>query len=321
VLTPALVVDVAAADRNIARVAHLPVRPHLKAHKCTTLLRRQLTGHGVTCATAFEALVLARAGFDDVLLANEVASPAARALLAEAAALTRLTVCADDRAHVELLRGLPVEALVEVDVGQGRCGVAPGDAVALAREVVEAGLRLRGLQGYEGHAQLDPSREARAAAVARTTAVLTGERDALRAAGLPCELLTGGGTGTLDLHTALDDLQAGSYVLGDATYGALRLGFEQALHLRTTVLHRRGDHVVLDAGWKAASAEYGLPRAPGLTVTGLSDEHATARLDGTRELQVGDLVDLVPAHVDPTVALHPVLHTTTGAAWPVDARR
>lgn len=339
VATPALVVDLAAVDANIDAAARtlrdgVRLRPHLKAHKCTRLLARQLgpgsRAAGVTCATAWEAQVAAAAGLDDLLVANEVADAAALGALRAAAELARVTTCVDDPRHVALLaeHGVACEVLVEIDVGQGRCGLPPGDGaiVALARAVHEApGLTLRGLQGYEGHAVLLPGAQERAGNVDRAGTILAAERYRLLAAGLPCELVSGGGTGTLAL-SALDEVQAGSYVLMDGAYGRLGLPFAQALFVRSTVVSRRGDRVVLDAGLKALSAEYGMPRGDGLAeVSSLADEHATATVAPGSALEVGDAVLLVPAHVDPTVNLHGALHVVGPdgdvEAWPVDARR
>jgi D-serine deaminase-like pyridoxal phosphate-dependent protein len=342
--SPALLVDVRVCDRNIALAAGhfadgpVRLRPHFKAHKCTTLLHRQIAAgscSGVTCATAGEAEVLAAAGFEDVLVANQVADPEGLAALARAASRARVTACADDPRQVELLvaAGFRGGVLVEIDVGQGRCGLAPGspDVIDLARAVVAApGLELRGLQGYEGHAVLLAERGDRDGHVRSAAAILIAERARLEAAGVPCEVVSGGGTGTFDLAAAagaLDEVQAGSYVLMDASYGRLGLPFEQALFCRTTVLHRRGTRVVLDAGLKALSAEYGMPAAvePGLVVQSLSDEHATAAVPEGCALQVGDTTLLIPAHVDPTVNLHPWLHAIgdDGAVerWAVDGRR
>jgi D-serine deaminase-like pyridoxal phosphate-dependent protein len=312
------------------------LRPHFKAHKCTRLMARQVgpgRGEGVTCATAHEAEVLARAGFDDLLVANEVADPGGLAALERAAARADVTVCVDDPRHVELLRGTSASlgVLVEIDVGQHRCGLAPGDPalVDLARLVTATpDLRFRGLQGYVGHAVLLPDRDERARHVDAAAAILRAERARLEAAGLPCELISGGGTGTLDLGAgALDEVQAGSYVLMDSSYGALDLGFEQALFCRATVVSRRGDRLVLDAGLKALSAEYGMPRSAdeSFEVESLADEHAVARVGSDVPLGVGDGVLVVPAHVDPTVNLHAVLHVIgedgVVEIWPVDGRR
>jgi len=174
--TPCLVVDAAAAGRNIRRCADFfaaqraALRPHFKAHKCTTLMRQQLAAGscvGVTCQTSWEALVLARAGFPDILIANQVVDAAALDELAEAAAIARLTVAVDDDAQVGLLaaaasrHGVPVGVLIELDVGAGRCGLPLGDPslVPLAEQIARQDrLSFRGLQAYEGHAVLRDSR-------------------------------------------------------------------------------------------------------------------------------------------------------------------
>jgi D-serine deaminase-like pyridoxal phosphate-dependent protein len=327
--TPALVVDAAAADRNIA-AADVRLRPHFKAHKCPQLMRRQLAGgdcSGVTCATAWEAEVAARAGLhDDILVANQVADPGGLEWLRRAAAHARITVAIDSPRHVELLRGIECAVLIEIDVGQQRCGLDPADEAAIVAlaELVRAtpGLTFRGLQGYEGHAVLLPERPSREQQVARAAAILNRLRTVL-----DCELVSGGGTGTYDLSTHLDEIQAGSYVLMDASYDRLDLPFEPALVCRTTVVSRHGTRAVCDAGLKALSAEYGLPRAvdPAIEVIGLADEHATLRVEAASPPAVGDAVLLIPAHIDPTVNLHGALHAVeadgTVQRWPVEARR
>lgn len=335
--TPALVVDLPAAERNVARMAgafadgRTKLRPHFKAHKCTELMRRQLAGGqctGVTCATAHEAVVLAEAGFEDVLVANQVADPGGLEALARASLQTRLTVCVDSRRHLDLLTatGASLEFLVEINVGQDRSGLPPGSDELLEVATGSASVTFRGLQGYEGHAVLLAERGERAGHVARAADILKAERARVEDAGIGVELVSGGGTGTYDLAEdagALDEVQAGSYVLMDASYGRLGLPFEQALFCRATVVSRQGERIVLDAGLKALSREYGLPRADGIEITSLADEHATGTT--SLDLRVGDAVLLVPAHVDPTVNLHPHLHAVaadgTVERWPVDARR
>jgi D-serine deaminase-like pyridoxal phosphate-dependent protein len=337
--TPALVVDLVAADGNIAAASdyfagrNTRLRPHFKAHKCPELLRRQLAGGdcaGVTCATAWEAEVVARAALhDDVLVANEVADPGGLASLRRAAESARVTVAIDSPRHVELLAGLELEVLIEVDVGQNRCGLDPADEdaiVDLARLVdATPGLTFRGLQGYEGHAVLLLERPSRLEQVERAAGILKRLRSLLE-----CEIVSGGGTGTYDLSTeagALDEIQAGSYVLMDASYDKLDLPFALALACRATIVSRNGTRAVCDAGLKALSAEYGLPRAvdPGIEVVGLADEHATLKLARDNPLAVGDAILLIPAHVDPTVNLHAALHAVeadgTVYRWPVAARR
>jgi D-serine deaminase-like pyridoxal phosphate-dependent protein len=346
--TPCLVVDAAAATRNIQRCAAFfsghpaALRPHFKAHKCTTLMRQQLAAggcSGVACQTSWEALVLARAGFPDILIANQVVDAAALGELAQAAAIARLTVAVDDAAQVDLLatvargRGVSLGVLIELDVGAGRCGLPFGDAslVPLAERIARQDrLSFRGLQAYEGHAVHRDSREVRATLVRQAAHQVRHEQARLTAAGFDCEIISGGGTGTYDLAAqagALTEIQAGSYVLMDGRYGTLDLPFEPALYCVTTVISRRGSRAVLNAGLKELTVEYGMPaiQAPGARITALSDEHAQVRLaPGPGDLAVGDKVLVIPAHVDPAVNLYDRLFAWDGdtvTEWEVDGRR
>ena len=346
--TPCLVVDAAAAGRNIQRCAaffagqQAALRPHFKAHKCTTLMRQQLAAGGcagVACQTSWEALVLARAGFSDILIANQVVDAAALDELAEAAAIARLTVVVDDAVQVDLLaaaagrRGVSVGVLIELDVGAGRCGLPFGDAglVPIAERIARQDrLGFRGLQAYEGHAVHRDSREVRATLVRQAAHQIQQERARLAAAGFDCEIVSGGGTGTYDLAAqagALTEIQAGSYVLMDGRYGTLDLPFEPALYCAATVISRHGSRAVLNAGLKELTVEYGMPaiQAAGARVTALSDEHAQVRLTPEQGgLAVGDKVLLIPAHVDPAVNLYDRLFAWDGAEvteWEVDGRR
>ncbi|SRR6266508_459009 len=344
--TPCLIVDVAALTRNLRRAANhvagtrVKLRPHFKAHKCTALLRRQLEAggcSGVTCATAAEALVLAEADFDDILVANQIVDRHALATLAAAAGRAHVTVAVDSHVHVGLLQrlaakeGVDLDVLIEVDVGLHRGGLPPrsADLLSLAVAVAHApGLSFAGLQGYEGHAVFVADRAKRRRLVNAAANVLEHERDRLAAAGFPCRLISGGGTGTFELAIEAgvhDEVQAGSYPLMDVRYLTLHLMFEPALYCLASVISRRDDRAVLDCGLKSLSAEYGLPKAttPQIECLDLSDEHTQVRLHGVN-LAVGDRVTLIPGHVDPTVNLHDTLFVVDDdevQPWAVDGRR
>jgi D-serine deaminase-like pyridoxal phosphate-dependent protein len=347
-MTPCLVVDEAAASRNIQRGAaffsgqRASLRPHFKAHKCTALMRRQLAAGGCTgvaCQTSWEALVLARSGFTDILIATQVVDAAALDEAAEAAAQSRLTVVVDHEAQVDMLtraasrHRVPIGVLIELDVGTGRCGLPFGDAslVPLAERIAGHDLlSFRGLQAYEGHAVHRDSREVRATLVRQAALQIQHEQARLAAAGFSCPVVTGGGTGTYDLAAqagALTEVQAGSYVLMDGRYGTLDLPFESALYCVATVISRRHSRAVLNVGLKELTVEYGMPviQDPGARVTALSDEHAqVSLLEGHSALDIGDKVLLIPAHVDPAVNLYDRLFAWTGTGfteWEVDGRR
>ncbi len=290
-------------------------------------MRRQLAGGdctGVTCATAWEAEVAARAGLhDDILVANEVADPGGLASLRRAAEHARITVAIDSPRHLELLDGIDCRVLIEINVGQDRCGLDPGDEAAIVALAERAGERFRGLQGYEGHAVLLPERPSREEQVERAATIL----NRLRARARLRARLRRRHRARSTSPTHLDEIQAGSYVLLDASYDELDLPFEVALACRTTIVSRNGTRAVCDAGLKALSAEYGLPRAvdPAIEVVGLADEHSTLKLAPDSDLRVGDAILLIPAHIDPTVNLHAALHAVeadgTVHRWPVEAAR
>ena len=323
--TPALVVDAAALDHNLATMATaLPgarMRPHVKAHKCTALARRQAeVGHpGFTCATIREAEGLAAAGLgQDVLVANEVVD--ARRLGALVAAGHRITLAVDSEATIDAaVAGGVREVVIDVNVGLPRCGCRPADAGALADRARAGGLEVRGVMGYEGHvvgvADLARRREETEAAMALLL-------EAHAAVG--GELVSAGGTGTYDLNTWATEIQAGSYALMDSAYGGLHLPFRQALHVLATVISVSDGWCVADAGLKAFGMDHGNPSVEGGTVWFCSDEHLVFAPDPGAPRAVGDRVRIVPAHVDPTVAYHEHLYVLEGddvvEVWPVDLR-
>lgn len=347
--TPCLLVDLAAVDRNIAAAVSMcensgvRLRPHFKAHKCTTLLRRQTAAgscSGVTCQTASEALVLASAGFSDILVANEVVDPAAVNTLAQAAAQSSVSVAVDCLDHVRILeraaerRGVTFGVLIELDLGIGRCGLPANseELLVLAHAIGKAeALHFRGIQAYEGHVVFREDRKVRETLLWQAYSQILHERQRLEDSGFECELVSGGGTGTIDLAVmanVVSEIQAGSYVLMDARYAAMGLGFEPAIYVAARVISRRSvDSGVLDVGLKETSVEYGLPRPTdgAVRVLGLSDEHARFTVPAGDWPRIGEVLLLVPAHVDPTVNLHDALFVWEGtddlAVWPIDGRR
>lgn len=328
--TPALCVDVDALQRNIDRMAaffrdrECGLRPHVKAHKTPEIAKRQaLAGAaGFTCATIGEAEILADHLFSDLLIANEILDPTKVDRLRALAERTLVTVAVDSLEGVELLRHLPIGALVDVNVGMPRCGVAPSGAVEIARAIEESEMHLRGVMGYEGHAQAldDPGKREHVAT--KSMAVLLDVVDSLRRAGLDVSVVSAGGTGTYDITGAIPgvtEIQAGSYALMDTRYGRTRPEFEEALRCLTTVLSVGPGIAVLDAGLKTLAVDHGNPELEDgfpASVMFLSDEHTTvATSDGFRA-RPGDRVWLRPSHVDPTVNLHDRLYVIrrTGVA-------
>jgi D-serine deaminase-like pyridoxal phosphate-dependent protein len=322
--TPALIVDAEAFDHNLATmsVAHpgSRLRPHVKAHKCTAIARRQAdAGHrAFTVATPREAIGLAAAGLgDDILVANEVVDPRRLAALSE---LECITVAVDSEATIEAASSAGITScLVDVDVGLPRCGCDPADAGRLADLARSRGLEVRGAMGYEGHLMMVEDRQLQRAEVERAMEILRRAH-----ANIGGDVISAGGTGTYDLHdaTGITELQAGSYALMDTHYGRLGLPFRQALFVVGTVISVRPDHAVADVGLKALGMDHGNPGMIGGDVWYCSDEHVTfTPHDGAR---VGDRVRVVPAHVDPTMAMHTTARLVRGdevlETWPIDLR-
>ena len=329
--TPALVVDAAALEHNLATMARaLPggrCRPHVKAHK-TTALARQQREHGhvtFTCATAREMIGMARAGLgDDLLLANELVDE--DRLKALAALDARVTVAVDSRRTVTAAADAGLtECLIDVNIGLPRCGCAPDEAGPLAELAASRGLSVRGVMGYEGHVVGLTDRDERVRQTAECMALLRQAHDAVGG-----DLISAGGTGTFDINTVATEIQAGSYALMDTAYGALDLPFRRAVAVAATVVSTNpaGGYAVADCGLKSLGMDHGNPTIDDATVWFCSDEHVTFSINddggGARLPAVGDRVSVWPAHVDPTVAYHERMHLTDGEqvvdTWDVDLR-
>ncbi len=318
--TPALVVDADGLAHNLATMAAaLPgprMRPHVKAHKCTALARRQAAhGHRTfTCATIREMEGMAAAGLgEDLLLANEV-TDARRLGRLDA----RVTVAVDSTATVDAAAAGGVrEVLIDVNVGLLRCGCAPDDAGRLADHARRKGLAVRGVMGYEGHVVGLDDRATRESLCEDSMQLLLAAHRAVGGT-----VVSAGGTGTFDCNRWATEIQAGSYVLMDTAYAKLGLPFRQALSVLATVISVSAGYAVADCGLKALGMDHGNPMVQGGTVWFCSDEHITFAPE--QPLRVGDRIRVWPAHIDPTVAYHAEMHLVSGTiveeTWPVDLR-
>ena len=355
--TPCLVLDLDALERNIKKMGDIAKamgvrhRVHGKMHKSVDVakLQESLGGScGVCCQKVSEAEVFARGGIKDVLVSNQVRDPAKIDRLARLPKLgARTIVCVDEIANVADLsaaamrHGTEIEVLVEIDCGAGRCGVkTTPDVVAIAQAVAAAaGLKFAGIQAYQGamqHMDLYADRKAKIdIAVAQVADAVAG----LRAVGLECDIVGGGGTGSYSFEGTsgvYNELQCGSYAFMDADYGRIldkdgkRIDqgeWENALFLLTSVMsHAKADKAIVDAGLKAQSVDSGLPVVFGRTdvkYVKCSDEHGVID-DPAGVLKVNDKLRLVPGHCDPTCNVHDWYVGVRGGVvevvWPVSAR-
>ena len=327
--TPALLLDADALEHNLATMAALlpgaRLRPHVKAHKCTTLAARQVAhGHrSFTLATIREVEGMAQAGLGhDLLLANEVAD--ARRLGAVVAAGARVTLAVDSPDTITAaVAGGVREVVIDVNIGLPRCGCDPGEAGRLADLARKQGLAVRGVMGYEGHLMmvLDPT-EQRSRVEASMQQLLRAHSD------VGGDLISAGGTGTHHVNTWATEIQAGSYALMDSAYTQHGFNLRQALWIEATVIARNPKGwAVADSGLKANGMDHGNPSIPGAEVLFLSDEHVTFRPDADGPLAavgVGSRLRMIPAHCDPTVAYHDAMWLVQGDEvldrWAVNLR-
>ncbi len=346
--TPALCLDADALERNIAFMAGFlsdkaaRLRPHFKTHKCPAIAWQQLRAGaiGITCAKLGEAEVLAQAGIQDILIANQLIGTAKIARLVNLARHTRVITATEDAAHVTELaeaaqaKGVRLRTIIEVDVGMGRCGTAPGEAtLRLAQTICQLpALQFEGLMGYEGHAVMIADLAERRRVAEASLAQLVDTAELLQAHGIAVQIVSAGGTGTFEItgcYPGITELQCGSYATMDAKYSSIGLGFEPALTVLAQVISTQAaDHAVIDAGIKTMTTEFGLPQVAsptGWEVARLSEEHGILRRqDKGLPLRRGDRVELIPSHGCTTINLHDAYMVTRDdvveAVWPIAGR-
>jgi D-serine deaminase-like pyridoxal phosphate-dependent protein len=354
--TPALVIDLDAFERNVAKmVAHakkvgIGLRPHAKTHKSAEVARRLIAAgaNGICCAKLGEAEALAAAGIDSILLTSPVVSDAGIARVIALNGRMRELILVCDNADVAMridtaakASGKRLKILVDIDPGMSRTGIRSSNAPALVAQVVEArGLEFMGLQCYAGQAQHMESPNERRDASLQVMKELGALRDLLAKSGLTASIISGGGTGTFDIDPdahVLSELQVGSYIFMDKQYNDVwekpgdRVPFEVSLFVQTTVISaNRPGLATTDAGFKSFATDAGPPLlsagAPaGAAYFFFGDEQGgiTYPRDGAM-LTPGDIVTCIVPHCDPTVNLYDVYHCVRGdtleAIWPIEAR-
>ncbi|MFK8083565.1 MAG: 3-hydroxy-D-aspartate aldolase BhcC [Granulosicoccus sp.] len=355
--TPCLVVDLDALEANIKKMGDFAKsngirhRVHGKMHKSVDVakLQEKLGGScGVCCQKVSEAEVFARGGIKDVMVSNQVRDPAKIDRLARIPLLgARAICCVDDIDNVAELseaavrNGTQIECIVEIDCGAGRCGVTTTPEVVSIAKAIDAanGLKFAGLQAYQGAMQHMDKYEDRKAKIEIAVAMVADAMEGLKAEGLECDIVGGGGTGSYYFEGSsgvYNELQCGSYAFMDADYGRIldkegkRIDqgeWQNALFILTSVMsHAKADKAICDAGLKAQSVDSGLPFIFGrddVEYVKCSDEHGViADPDGV--LKVNEKLKLVPGHCDPTCNVHDFYVGVRGGkvetVWPVSAR-
>jgi D-serine deaminase-like pyridoxal phosphate-dependent protein len=325
--TPALLLDMHCMESNLTQMAKFlsqtpaKLRPHFKNHRILPLARRQMEAGaiGMTCARLRQAELLADCGIKSILIANEIAGESKIKQLAEVSQRADVIVAVDnervvaDMARVARNQKTQLNVLVDVDVGLKRCGVPTAEAAfGLARTVVESGLKLRGVMGYEGHLQpIEPSHE-KEQTVRSSMQLLIDSKNVIEGRGIPVGIVSCGGTGTyptMALFPGVTEIQAGSYLLMDTWYTKFAPEFKRSLSLLVTVISKTpGERIVVDAGVKALSGERGLPAVKGidgLRLNALHAEHGVIEIEAPSvSVEVGDKIELWVHYHDGTINLH-----------------
>jgi D-serine deaminase-like pyridoxal phosphate-dependent protein len=346
-----MIVNLTLMEENIARLMKrfqekpVHVRPHLKTVKSPELAKKLLTAGAIggCVAKVSEAEVMAEAGIENLLITTEiVGQPKLARLVTLIQQHSQIKVVIDSLLGAQRLNQamgyahLQIDALIDLNVGQNRCGVTPGaEALLLAQQISALPhIRLVGVQGYEGHLQHIHDRAEREQRCRQAMQELTETAEQLRAEGFPIEIVTTGGTGTAEICAAypgITEVQPGSFVFMDTDYrNALGSEYANALTILSTVISRpTTTRAVVDAGLKSLSIDSGMPEAKGLSGIAYhpgGDEHGilTGTEDAIAQLEVGHRLEFIPSHIDTTINLHDTYYayrgTTIEAIWPVTAR-
>lgn len=346
--TPALVVDLDLMDRNLSVMKEwlsgkrVRLRAHFKTPKATAIAWREIEygASGVCCQTLSEAEVAANAGIRDILITNEIVQESKIAKMINLLNFSDVKCLVDDLANAKLIssyaerRGKKFGVLVEVDVGMGRCGVQPREAIHLAREVSSLkGLEFKGVQAYDGHLQMAEhtiGKEKKMEEVRKVVETIKWLREDFEQAGIGVEIVSGAGTGTYRYeYQVLDEVQAGSYALMDWRYRVSAPEFDMAATVLARVISVPSEErAVIDCGMKACSTDGGMPKVKGMEDVGCkisSEEHGLLDLSkGRTRVRVQDVVELYPAHICTTVNLHDRFYVVRKgevvATWPINAR-
>lgn len=348
--TPALLLDLGIFERNIRHMAqyvkkiNTNLRPHVKSHKTPAIAKRQVEAGaiGITCAKLGEAEVMAEAGMDNILIANQIVGDVKIQRLMNLVRQRKVIVAVTNQENARVLSdasvksGIQLGVILEVETGMERCGIQHGlPALTLAKNVTQLqGLKFLGIMGYEGHAIGTKDFEERKKKALESNRLLTGTAALLRENGLSVEIVSAGATGTFDItgeYPGITEIQAGSYCLMDSDYAKFKNAgsrFQCAVTILTQVVDRpAAKKIVVDAGLKTMSTDQGipLPKVDYLKVLELHEEHTCLEIkDPQKEIKVGEKIEFVPTHICTTVNLYDIFYCLRGKqvedVWKISAR-
>ena len=365
--TPAAIVDTARMHHNISRMQNrmdalgVAFRPHVKTSKCIPIAQMQANAgaRGITVSTLKEAEQFYAAGFADILYAVGMAAPKLKQAAALMAKGCDLSIIADSMEAAQSIaaygaaQGVVFQVLIEVDTDDHRSGVKPAsdDLLAIGRALHAGGQSLRGVMTHAGSSYALHSELALQAMAEQERSLCVLAAGRLRAAGLPCPVVSVGSTPTALSATQLagvTEVRAGVYVFFDlvmANVGVCSMD-DVALSVLTTVIGHQTDKgwAIVDAGWMAMSrdrgtqsqnCDYGYGQVcdaacqplAGYTISSANQEHGIISQTGdtaphsiAQRLPVGTQLRILPNHACATGAQFPEYHAVSGdqvdAIWP-----
>ena len=347
--TPALLLHYEKMQKNLNQMANFAVqhdvnlRPHIKTHKCPIIGHMQLKApgtNGICVAKVGEAEIFAQCGFDDILIANQVINKSQIHRLIKLNKWTLTRVCVDNPKNIKDLNDIAarynqeLELLIDVDLGMGRQGTSPGESTLELAKLIKksSNLKLVGLQGYEGHLTPMTDDEQRKKQTEECMKDLVDTRDLLNENGFNIDYLSASGSGTYMFSADVEgitEIQPGTYILADEHIHRVVPEFEPAVTVLSTITNKTGKRqYTMDAGLKAVPTGDGNPifkNFPKNRLRVITEEHAQFKASTKYDsLEIGQKVELVPAHICITVNLYDfytvVKNGEVIAEWDIMAR-
>jgi D-serine deaminase-like pyridoxal phosphate-dependent protein len=332
--TPALLLDINAVEKNIRKMADfskkagINLRPHAKIYKATPIfawMQIRAGAIGITVSKLSEAEILVSGGIRDILIANQVVGERKIIRLVNLAKYSEIIVAVDSLENVQSIskiaqqEGSEVGVLIEVNIGNNRCGVEPfKPTLELARKILSLpGIKFKGLMGYDGHLVFIKDLEERFDRSQKAYQVLADTSKFLLEAGIPVEIVSGGGSCTYKSASSvkgITELQVGTYIFMDTQFREIG-GLEEyqcSLSILASVISRPDrpgaeDLAILDVGRKAIDNTYGFPevKIPAGIIFSMPQEHSRLKFDlAGSNLKIGDKVELWVKDANGTVNLY-----------------
>ena len=347
--TPAFLIDLDIMDNNISKMAEyckalgINFRPHTKHHKSPIIAHKQIDSGaiGICCQKLGEAEVMVSSGVRDVLITYEIIGDIKIKRLMALCKLSNIIVTVDSKNNVKDLseaaksHDVKLGILLDVNVGQNRCGIEPDDFVVELAKFIQSSdnLEFKGIHAYAGNIQSETDDEKRFQLDKESMLKTKIAVEKLRSAKIELDIVTAGGTGTYKYTSQYDfitEIQPGSYVFMDGQYSKVLDDFDNSGTILTTIISKPNpNRIVLDSGMKAISSDQWPPIIKdfnGIEFGSISDEHLTLDITNSdaKQLNVGDKIEIIPGHNDTTVNLHTeffgIRKGILESVWPISAR-